>query len=347
MARRQADWTGVSAIAMEQGSPRSRVKAVAKGEPLATPLLMPVVFNLGARLENVPLREFLANPTKLSNALRQIRATLQVDGIWCYFDPLLEIEALGAKLDWTSEPAQWMNRSDGSGLLAALGSADQILRKSRVPVVVEVLKRARVMLKDEPALTVRVTGPLTLAAQLAGNAQFLDAELVDRCAEITSALVKAYLDVGADVIFVVENVLPIRTSEFRDFWAGLLDPIFNVTRFYEALPVLVLDDPQVSVAALRLITERNWECVLCPSAALAKMLPSNAWMSASPLIGYALEPAAVMKRFNRAGPLHLRRAWGDAKTILLTTAEDISSSVDLKQLAAGLQQLRGALVTAG
>jgi len=49
-------------------SPRSIVKALVRGEVPARPLLMPLMFSLGARLENLPLREFQSNPTRIANA---------------------------------------------------------------------------------------------------------------------------------------------------------------------------------------------------------------------------------------------------------------------------------------
>lgn len=332
---------------MEQGSPRTRIKALLKGEQCGSPLLMPIVFSLGSRLENVPLREFLGNPTKIANALRQIRATLKVDGICCYFDPLLEIEALGAQLDWTAEAARLV--SPGFSARAADDSAENIVSQGRVPVVIEVLKRAKLMLRDEPALMVRVTGPLTLASQLTGGDKHEapNPRIVERCAGIASALVRSYLDAGADVIFLVENSLPAQVSDFCDLWAGLLDPIINVTKFYEALPVLVLDDPYVTAETLSLITGRSWDCALCPSVSAARLLPADHWTSSSSAIGMVLDTGSAMQSLEGDVWARCHDQWQEAKTILLTTTEDISSAVNLKQLAAGLQRLRGALARSG
>ena len=94
----------------EQRTPRQMVTALVRGKALARPLLLPVVFSLGSRLENLPPRDFLGNPTKIANALRQIRSTLKIDGLTCYWDPLLEVEALGGIVEW---------KSGGSGTLRA------------------------------------------------------------------------------------------------------------------------------------------------------------------------------------------------------------------------------------
>ena len=83
--------------------PRQAVKELLQGIAPSRPLLLPIVFSLGARIENLPLRDFLLNPTKISNALRQIRTHLRSDGVTCYFDPFLEAEALGGALVWDAE----------------------------------------------------------------------------------------------------------------------------------------------------------------------------------------------------------------------------------------------------
>jgi hypothetical protein len=79
----------------ETHSPQEIVKGLLQGVAPPRPLFLPIVFSHAARIENMPLREFLANPTKISNSLRQVRARLHSDGVTCYFDPYLEAEALG------------------------------------------------------------------------------------------------------------------------------------------------------------------------------------------------------------------------------------------------------------
>src|SRR6202158_927360 len=94
---------GLESMMAETFNPRQAVKGLLEGIAPPRPLFLPIVFSLGARIENLPLRNFLSNPTKISNALRQIRTHLRSDGLTCYFDPLLEAEALGGALDWDAQ----------------------------------------------------------------------------------------------------------------------------------------------------------------------------------------------------------------------------------------------------
>src|SRR5262245_62137112 len=76
-------------------TPRNIVKAMVRGEATSRPLLMPLMFAIGARLENRPIRDFRANPTRITNALKQIRSVLKQDGLTCYLDSFSEVKALG------------------------------------------------------------------------------------------------------------------------------------------------------------------------------------------------------------------------------------------------------------
>ena len=140
-----------------QQTSRQMLKALVRGERLARPLLMPLVFSLGSRLENLGLRDFLANPTKIANALRQIHGALKVDGLACYCDPWLEAEALSCNVEWKEDGSRTLvvARPESMGSLRRrVEAAGGILEMGRIPVATEVLRRLKTMLKDEPALMV-------------------------------------------------------------------------------------------------------------------------------------------------------------------------------------------------
>src|SRR5215467_6967914 len=83
-------------------TPRQIAKELLNGVPPERPLVLPIVFALGTRIENVQRSEYVQSPTKIVGALRQVRNHLQVDGVACYFDRDLEVEALGAQLEYKS-----------------------------------------------------------------------------------------------------------------------------------------------------------------------------------------------------------------------------------------------------
>src|SRR6266849_3697215 len=155
---------------VEGPTPRQMAKGLLQGISPPRPLFLPIVFSLGARVENLPLRAFLGNPTKISNSLRRIRSHLRPDGVACYFDPNLEAEALGATLCWEEDDrqakVQWSAPAGKGELPERLLSPEQAAKSGRVSVAVEVIRRLDTLLRDESLLMAGVTGPFTLAARL-------------------------------------------------------------------------------------------------------------------------------------------------------------------------------------
>ncbi len=150
-------------------SPRQIVKTLVHGQPPPQPLFIPLIFTLAAKLEGIPLPVFLANPTKLANALTAIHHHLRTDGVVCYFDLTLGAEALGCQLDWRTAPPTIVSRPlEGVQALSHL-SLHNLEGRGRISVALEVVRRLRITLRDEPALLVGLAGPLRLGQQLFGD----------------------------------------------------------------------------------------------------------------------------------------------------------------------------------
>jgi Uroporphyrinogen decarboxylase (URO-D) len=326
---------------VEQGTPRQMVKALVRGEALARPLLLPVVFSLGSRLENLPLRDFLGNPTKIANAMRQIRATLKIDGLTCYWDPLVEVEALGGNVG---------RKSDGSGTLigANAGSIDSlrqaveaaggISKMGRVRVAVEVLQRLKVMLKDEPALMVRVTGPHTMATQLTASSDISPGDMLEFAADVTASLVRCYLEAGADVVFLAESTLPTKSASDFERWRILLDPVVNVIRFFEALPVLLFED-EISPGDMELVRGHSWDCAICLHL---QAETARDWQGVAPWLGVSMRGLDLARSEGEFGDWATSNL-GAASAIHVSflTSSDWPVTSDLKSLAKNLSTIRG------
>jgi hypothetical protein len=329
-------------------TPRQMLKGLLQGTPPPRPLFLPIVFSLGAKVENLPLRAFLCNATKISNSLRQIRTHLRSDGAACYFDSYLEAEALGASLHYLKEDdpptLQWPHVSAAGELPENLLSPEDAAKNDRVAVAVEVLQRLKSLLRDEPLLLAGVAGPFTLAAHLLDlrpadappREDFSGAALELAAATLTQIATK-FVEAGANVIFIQENIFPVLSAQHCDSWAESLAPAFNIIRFYEALPVLQITDPQSFAANKDVVFARNWDCLLCPA------LPASA-SSAQELapppgranIGIALptapfQPGAAPAAENSAHLLHTIMT--ALRPALVTTAGDVPASTDIKLLA--------------
>src|ERR1700740_577008 len=197
--------------------PRQAVKELLQGIAPSRPLLLPIVFSLGARIENLPLRDFLLNPTKISNALRQIRTHLRSDGVTCYFDPFLEAEALGGALAWDAEGQRaslhWPQPGETSDLPDGLRSPDEAVKSGRVPVAVEVIARLKPLVGGQSLLMAGCRGTFTLAALLTqsddtnGNHDRAPSSAaMEFAGEVAAAVARAFVEAGARAIFVCERI---------------------------------------------------------------------------------------------------------------------------------------------
>ncbi|MBZ5598488.1 MAG: uroporphyrinogen decarboxylase family protein [Acidobacteriia bacterium] len=332
----------------EPTTPRGVIKALLRGEAPSRPLLLPIIFSLGSRLENLALRDFYSNPTKIANALRQIHSVLKVDGVACYFDPFLEAEALGCKLDWLPDGTRRLVPppfSDVDDLRQKLKSPDSICEKGRIRVACDVLQRLKAMLKDEPALMVRLTGPLTLAAQLSNlddqnSRPSLPSGLIEFVAEVTACVAKEFVVSGADVVLLTEDSFPELPVESYEQWAALLEPVINLIRFYDCLPALMLNAPARGRSVLPGLLKSDG-CLVSSLENPAAEPKSWNWQSITSVFGIAL-PSDLFVGRDDDGRLMSSVCVGlrDLKPVLLTSAADLPTTADLKHVGVVLKSLR-------
>jgi len=315
------------------------LKRILQGTAPPRPLFLPIVFSHAARIENLPLRTFLANPTKITQALRQVRAHLRSDGVTCYFDPYVEIEALGGILEWESSETpliRWTRSPVRGDLPAGLHSVSEVITRGRVPVAVEVIRRLKSLLQDGCLLTAGISGPLALAAHLmqanresVGEAE-ISADALELASEAIAAVAKAFLEAGANLIFIREE-LPASAMRNPD-WASLLATTVNIVRFYQAIPVLLLSCESQSMS---LAFQQNLDCIICP--VLSETLPVMVKGLAKPApanLGLAIpvsEMAETPPRFERFAA-DFRGLVTELQPAVITTSGDLPPTADLRNL---------------
>ena len=337
---------------MEGGpTPRQMVKGVLNGIVQPRPLFLPIVFSLGAKVENVPLGSFLGNPTKISSSLRQMRMHLRADGVACYFDPYLEVEALGAKLqrisDHQAPTIHWPDSVRMGELPEGLRSPEEAPHSGRVPVAVEVIRRMNALPNREFLLMAGVTGPLTLAAQLTElerknnfHGDYLSEAAQELAASVATQMATTFLEAGADTIIIQEEIVPALSMEGYDAWANLLAPTINVIRFYEALPLLHLSCDRFARENWELICRQHWDCVMCaPADVLASLRRDGSPAIAGVPFGIALpldafQPAA---EYDNSSSQDIQTWISYLRPSTITTAGDVPVATDMKHLTKVLE----------
>jgi hypothetical protein len=321
-------------------APRQILRDLLQRNAPPRPLFVPIVFKLGARVENLSLRAFLSNPTKISNALRQIHGPLRSDGVSCYFDSLLEAEALGGTLEWATENEsprlRWSAATERGRLPPDLATPEDAVKRGRIPVALEVIRRLKMLLRDESLLMVGVTGPLTLAVRLTGllgREAPMHEDLPESALEEASSMIlqasKTFAEAGANLIFLREEIPPAFNEQGADDWASMLTPIFNVIRFYEALPVLQIADERAFLGNSGVAAQVAPDCVVCPRLEAVRNLSAEV---RGQIQGARLGVALSTESLDRDE--RLRDVIRDLRPALVTTADDVPATTDLKRLAA-------------
>jgi len=331
------------------GSPPSRelIRMLLQGTAAPRPLVLPIVFALGARIENVSLGAYLGNPTKIVNAMRQLRGPLGVDGLTCYCDPFLEVEALGATVHWSDNDTQsritWPGRPPPGEVAEGLFPPEEAVRRGRIPVAVDVVRRLKTLVRDEVLLTACLSGPFTLAARIgqldttnAFGVEQLRGAAMELASEVVTQLSSVLAEAGANVLFLREQMLPNFTPETAEAWSLCLEPAVNIARFYEAVPALVLSTRSPREYARHALRELT-NIVTCVEPAV--------WSSLEPeiLSNVDVRSAGVAvptEMLTESGP----SVAGDAasgmwpRKVIATTPDDVPPESDARALADALRR---------
>jgi uroporphyrinogen decarboxylase-like protein len=326
--------------------PREIAKGLLNGDLAPRPLFLPILFSLGAKVENVPLASFRENPTKISSSLRQMQSHLRLDGVSCYFDPYLEVEALGAKVKRGDrlEPAlvQWPRPNQPGELPEGFCLPEETAQKGRIPVAAEVLRRMNALSSRDFLLMAGVTGPMTLATRVAhceGNekSRFEDvpSSVQEYAASVVTQTASALLEAGSDLIIIREELLPAFSAESCEAWANLLTPTVNVIRFYGALPVLQLSPVRSVLRDWDVIVQQRWDCVVSlPFEALASREAEGFPSSGGAMIGISLSQDIFGPEGSDGEEVLpiLKPMVSRLRPAVLTTCGDVPAMTEMKRL---------------
>lgn len=194
-------------------SPRARARLLARSGRAQPGLFAPLVLAQAAEIEALPLEAFLTDPTKLAKGLTALHQALGTDAITVFC---------------------------GSDLQAT----------ETLDAAVEAAARLASTAPGEPVLVAALTGPAT-AAEQGATGVLADPAAVEAVLEEVGATILAglqrFLEAGVNLVVVVEDVVP--PPDTRDAWRSAVTPLVNVTRFHQAVPVMVVRDATTDALA--------------------------------------------------------------------------------------------------
>jgi uroporphyrinogen-III decarboxylase len=235
-------------VAMSATAPvpaRTRLRALLKsGNQASPPLFLPLAHAVAAQVEALELHGFLTNATKLAKGLEALHQILEVDGITCFCSAGAELEALGAELDWSSNPPSPRDAPFPPQDFDADAIAQRVRQLPRVAAATEATRRLGAVCRGEPVLSVAIAGPAATAQAFAddsaaGSTNFAGATLLERAGRTVFEFARQFLAAGANLIVLLENDISHLDSDGVETWRAAVAPIANLSRFHKAVPVML------------------------------------------------------------------------------------------------------------
>ena len=216
------------------------------------PPFIPWVCSHAAKLEQIPVQKMFTSSTLLAKALEGAQKLYGYDAVLNIFDPTLEAEACGCTIAWGGEQdlPQVVSHPLGEGMKCEALDISEIEKRGRLPVVLETTKRLAVTMGQSVALVGVVTGPLTLASHLKGTDIVRELETspestneaLDLAGKAIVKICRQYCELNIDVLVVAERLLTRVPAPLICKITPYLRPIWNITRFYCAYPVILTGD---------------------------------------------------------------------------------------------------------
>jgi Uroporphyrinogen decarboxylase (URO-D) len=205
-----------------QPGPAQTLQQAAMGGTVQRPLLAPLVSAIAGETQGLGPEEFLRDTTKLSNAVRDLARSLNVDVAVAEFGTLWDAEAMGLPLDWSG------GMPKPAGELPASPTMD-FADSGRSPVVIEAVRRLSSLLGERVIVSAGVTGPARLSRLSGGNLS--SGEAVD----LVLYAVRSLCEAGAKLIWVVEDPEPPQEPEAL---ADAMLPVWSSIAFYQGTGAL-------------------------------------------------------------------------------------------------------------
>lgn len=191
-------------------------------------------------LKGYNAEEVLKDGDKLYESLIEVHRLYTPDGMPIVFDLQLEAEVLGCELQWAEfAPPSVKTHPLKEEMKIPCKCKIPTKDDGRLPMVLDVMTRMKQEVGDDTALYGLICGPLTLASHLRGSDFFMDMikeadyakKLVDFCAEVSFAMIDYYVEVGMDVIAVVDPIVSqVSPRHFKSIMSEAFTAVFDYIR---------------------------------------------------------------------------------------------------------------------
>jgi hypothetical protein len=208
------------------------------------PVFVPIVYRLAARIEQTPLSDMVLDPTSYANVLEGAYKLLKQDAIITNFDPTLEINSFGCPLAWQKDYELPVVADWGACDLATT-SVDS---SGRIPVLLEATKRLIQTRGREVAIIGVMTGPCSLATNIAENAEldkkYSFEEIIFQAGGQLARFTRNLGEVKVDAIIVREDIMAEKyygeLLAYEKAYTAVYTTLFNLMRFYNVASLVMV-----------------------------------------------------------------------------------------------------------
>lgn len=206
---------------------------------------VPFVGVHAGKLVGYDATEMLTDGDKMLAGILEAAKLYSPDGLPVIFDLQLEAEILGCELVWAKEAPPSV-KTHPLAETTDIPCDCTIPQKTdgRIPMVLDVMRRAKEAIGDRVALYGLICGPFTLASHLRGNDIFMDmyddedyvCALMDYAKKVVLKMAEYYMEAGMDVIALVDPLVSqISPDAFEQFVEAPFTECFDFIREKGAL----------------------------------------------------------------------------------------------------------------
>lgn len=285
------------------------LQAALDGRPVARPLRAPLLAALAAEVEELDLRDFLADAGKRSRILGGLARSTPLDVLVLDSGSGWDAEAAGFTTDWTAGYPPALRLSPGAPM-----RFDP--ERGGAPVMLDLLRRAPAVLPDAISVAVTLTGPLSLAS-VAVDAPGASSLSLPAATQLVLAAARAVSEAGAGLVIVREDG---RDDVDAEAYAAASAPLWRSLRFFRSVGVL-----HVSGAADR------WANVLASGGPFLPVFNAAASPGVAGAVAAAGRPYGLALSPDSAEPSFALPAGGGCA--LLTHDRDLAGQVPVREAA--------------
>lgn len=229
---------------VEEMTPKERVMAFFKGEPIDRLVTVPVVCNNSAKVAGFKISEYNRDGKKIAQAQIAAFRLFRQDVVRVFTNLFVQAEAMGTKLYYPEDDTAHVE----DPIVKKPEIADQLepldpKKDGNIPALLEAMKIVVEEIGDEVPVTSGITCPFTTAASLRGDEQFMkdlyaDPELAHKLCRISMEGALRYIEACLEVGCTPGLTEPMASGSlispkyFKEFAFPYISPL--VDRIHQA-----------------------------------------------------------------------------------------------------------------